>query len=110
MAEETAVASSVGWFEDTRSPVRRMKVSWHPDEAVVVVSLWQDERCTGTFRMAPADAPALIHLLVDSLADRPVGGPPPPMPRRGMRARLEGLWRRPSPPPPLAPVIPIRAG
>lgn len=105
MAESAAVASSVAWFEDVRTPVRRMKVSWHADEDVVVLSLWQGERCTGTFRMAPSDAPGLIHLLVDSLADRP-RHPMPPAPSGGLRARLAAWWR--SGRVPLAPVIPIR--
>jgi len=51
------------WFFDTRSPVRRMGVSAHPVDATMVISLWQGDVCTGTFRLPATDAARLISTL-----------------------------------------------
>jgi hypothetical protein len=66
---EPAAARGVGdqWFTDDRGVVRRMRVAWHPERGVVVLSLWQGDGCTGTFRLPIADAPRLIALLADDL-------------------------------------------
>ena len=55
------------WFSDTRTPARRMGISTHPDTGVVVISLWNGEECTGTFRLPMADAAAVIGVLADGL-------------------------------------------
>jgi hypothetical protein len=57
------------WFVDDRSPVRRMQVAWHPSERLVILSLWQGDTCTGTFRLPIEDAPQLMHVLVDALGN-----------------------------------------
>jgi hypothetical protein len=57
------------WFLDDREPPRRLQVTHHAQSALVVFSMWQDEVCTGTFRLPVADAPAMIELLVAGLAD-----------------------------------------
>jgi hypothetical protein len=101
MGEGLPVASSVEWFSDDRAPVRRMKASWHSEVGVVVLSLWQGDHCTGTFRLPIADAPGLMHLLVDALAEAP--RPPEPPARTRPWQRLVGLMRRRRPP--LAPVL-----
>lgn len=67
-------------YLDARGDERALRVSWHPEAAdgVVVLSLWQANVCTGTFRL-PVDAvPDLIDTLVDVLRDQR---------RRGMPAR-----------------------
>lgn len=51
------------WFYDTRSPTRRMGVSTHPIDATIVISLWQGDACTGTFRLPVAEAAHLISTL-----------------------------------------------
>jgi hypothetical protein len=57
------------WFSDTRSPVRRMGVSAHPVDSTVVISLWQGDVCTGTFRLPAQDAGRLISTLAYGMAE-----------------------------------------
>ena len=64
------------WFSDTRTPVRRMAVSSHPDQGVIVISFWQGDTCTGTFRLPIADGARLIAAVADGLG----GAAPPPPP------------------------------
>ena len=80
-----------------------MRASWHRDARIVVLSLWTDELCTGTFRLRLEDAPDLVHLLVDAMAQAPPAPPEPPVPprRTRWRGRVAHLFRRT----PLAPVI-----
>jgi hypothetical protein len=57
------------WFDDARDDSRRMEVSWHHEEGLVIVSFWAGHLCRATFRMPARDAPDLIHLLVDAVAE-----------------------------------------
>ena len=68
VAEKLTVPVARTWFVDERTPVRRMQVTRHPDRALVVLSLWQGDHCTGTFRLGVRDAPGLVHALVDGMA------------------------------------------
>ena len=47
---------------------RALRVSWHAEADVTVLSLWQGGTCTGTFRLAVEDIPDLIEALRDGLA------------------------------------------
>jgi hypothetical protein len=49
------------WFADERG--RSLRATWHPEAGVVVLSLWQADRCIGTFRVSGADAAELGELL-----------------------------------------------
>lgn len=55
-------------FLDPRGSGRALRVSWHSEADVVVLSLWQGGTCTGTFRLAVHDVPDLIDALRESLA------------------------------------------
>ncbi len=57
------------WFSDARDDGRRMEVSWHRDEELVIVSLWHGSVCRATFRLPVDEAPMLIQTLVDALGD-----------------------------------------
>jgi hypothetical protein len=46
-----------------------LRVTWHPERDLVVLSVWQDDRCVGTFRMAVQDVPRLSGLLAAALGD-----------------------------------------
>jgi hypothetical protein len=46
-----------------------LRVSWHPERDLVVLSVWQDDRCVGTFRMSVQDIPRLSGLLAAALSD-----------------------------------------
>lgn len=50
-------------FLDARGDARELRVTWHTDAGVVVLSLWRAGTCSGTFRLAIADVPALIDVL-----------------------------------------------
>jgi hypothetical protein len=72
------------WFYDARSPARRMAVSTHPDLGLLVLSLWQGERCTGTFRLPAKDGARAISTLVYGMAAALAASPPP--------SRAADLW------------------
>lgn len=56
------------WLQPTpRSDVR---VSWHDDEGVVVVSLWRDGSCVGSAPLPIAEAASLAGFLVGHLGER----------------------------------------
>jgi hypothetical protein len=67
VAEEGLVLGDRVWFADPRTPSRRLAVSSHPEAGVVVLSLWQDDRCTGSFRLPMTDAPALVAALTEGM-------------------------------------------
>ena len=52
-------------FLDSRGPGRALRVSWHGEADLVVVSLWTGSTCSGAFRMPIEDVPRLIGLLGD---------------------------------------------
>lgn len=56
-------------FVEARNPDKAMRVSWHHDAAVVVVSLWRADTCIGTLRLTPDEVPRLISTLAEGLAD-----------------------------------------
>ena len=57
-------------FFDERDDGRSMRLSYHADSAVFVLSLWRFDVCLGTFRLAADDAPELVQQLVESLAEQ----------------------------------------
>ncbi len=52
-------------FVDARGEDRAMRVNWHEEEGVVVLSLWKGAICTATFRVPATDLPALLRALTD---------------------------------------------
>ena len=67
MAEPSPLFSPRSYYTDARTPVRRMGVSAHPEQGLVVLSLWQGGHCTGTFQLPITDASGLIAELADAL-------------------------------------------
>lgn len=57
------------WFYDARGHVRRMGVSTHPADSTIVISLWQGDTCTGTFRVPAKDAARLISTLAYGMTE-----------------------------------------
>jgi hypothetical protein len=57
------------WFHDARGPVRRMGVSGHPADSTLVISLWQGDVCTGTFRLPALEAARLISTLAYGMSE-----------------------------------------
>lgn len=56
-------------FLDARGDRRALRVSWHGEAGVVVLSLWRGPVCAGTFRLAVEEVPALVDLLRAGLDD-----------------------------------------
>lgn len=68
-------------FVDARGGDRALRVSWHPEAGggVVVLSLWRENVCAGTFRLTAEQVPDMIETLVDVLrAGRPGSVPSRP--------------------------------
>lgn len=55
---------------DARGTDRALRVAWHTDgdNGVVVLSIWREDHCTATFRLAAAEVPLLVDTLVRGLA------------------------------------------
>jgi hypothetical protein len=63
-------------FLDARGNGRALRLSWHHDVDVVVLSLWRDGVCAGTFRLPKSQVNDFIDALVDGLRhDEPVHQP-----------------------------------
>ncbi|WP_036563648.1 hypothetical protein [Nocardioides halotolerans] len=54
-------------FLDSRGSERALRVSWHSEADVVVLSLWRDNVCAASFRLAVEEVPELIELLRSGL-------------------------------------------
>jgi len=54
-------------FLDARGGDRALRVSWHPEAGVVVLSLWRDDVCAGSFRLAVDEVPEMIDVLRSAL-------------------------------------------
>ncbi|WP_448624657.1 hypothetical protein [Geodermatophilus sp. URMC 64] len=89
------------WAWDTRGGGRAVRVSTHADVGLLNVSVWRDDVCVGTVRLAPADAAQLITGLSDGLAELAAARPQVPTtdePRlRELEERLTRLERRSAP-------------
>lgn len=79
------------WFYDARGHVRRMGVSTHPADSTIVISLWQGDVCTGTFRIPAKDAARLISTLAYGMTE---ASPGPPTETEVGEGRLIQLWSR----------------
>ena len=54
-------------FLDSRGGDRALRVSWHQESGLVVLSLWRDNVCAGSFRLSVDEVPDLIELLRSGL-------------------------------------------
>jgi len=74
-------------FFDVRGEARSMRLSWYADSGVAVFSIWQGNRCTGTFRLPFVD----LARMVQTLQAGPPGPAhqPPPQPGQDYSATVE---------------------
>jgi hypothetical protein len=68
MAAPLRRESNREWFIDRRAPERRLQVTWHPEHATAVLSIWNGDVCTSTFQLPIDEAPRLIAHLADGLS------------------------------------------
>ena len=66
-----ALPASGAVLADQRGDSRWMRVTWHDEVGVVVLSLWRETGCVGTVRLDRSQVPALVTALVDGLAGDP---------------------------------------
>ena len=59
---------SEAWFSDHRSPARRLHISWHGAERIIVLSIWHENRCTASFRLPVQDAGRMIAAVADAMS------------------------------------------
>jgi hypothetical protein len=50
-------------FLDARGGDRALRVSWHQESGLVVLSLWRQNVCAGSFRLSIDEVPDLIDML-----------------------------------------------
>lgn len=50
-------------YVDARNGDRALRISWHDDAGLVVLSLWRENVCAGTFRLPVDEVPELIEML-----------------------------------------------
>jgi hypothetical protein len=62
------------FFLDARGDARSLRVHWHREHGLVVLSLWRGDECTGTFRLAVDEVPQLIDALRAGLDADALGG------------------------------------
>lgn len=48
-----------------------MRLTWHHEADLVVLSLWREGTCAGTFRLSKDDVNEFIDALIDGLRDGP---------------------------------------
>jgi hypothetical protein len=53
---------------DARGGDRALRVSWHPEHGVVVLSVWRGNACVGTVQVDSSEVPHLVDVLVRGLA------------------------------------------
>jgi hypothetical protein len=67
MATARPLPASGEIFLDARGDDRALRVSWHYDTDLVVLSLWRENVCVGSFRLTVDEVPELIELLRSGL-------------------------------------------
>jgi hypothetical protein len=70
MEQVTPLPSHGSVFFDERDQGRSLRLSYHQDSAVFVISLWRFDLCLGTFRLPAEDAATFVHSLVEPLAEQ----------------------------------------
>ena len=83
MGEVLPIPRLGGVLRDARGAGRALRVSWHAEDGIVVLSLWDGAHCTGTVRLSAQDVPALIEALQLGLEPAPPIGPTGPVPVNG---------------------------
>lgn len=68
MPERSALPTRGEVVVDSRGGDRALRVSWHPEHGLVVLSVWRGATCVATVQVAAAEVPHLVEVLVRGLA------------------------------------------
>lgn len=68
MTAVSPLPDGVEYFLDARGDARALRISWHHEADVVVLSLWRGRECVSSFRLAIEEVPDLIASLREGLA------------------------------------------
>lgn len=63
MATARTLPKTGSVFLDARGGDRALRATWHQEAGVVVLSLWRDNVCAGSFRLRIDEVPELIDML-----------------------------------------------
>ncbi|MGY1779248.1 hypothetical protein [Geodermatophilus sp. SYSU D01036] len=74
----TAMPARARWVWDARDRTRAVRVSAHPAQGLVNLSIWRDDACVGTVKLRPDEVAGLVSGLTESLAELAVTPPPAP--------------------------------
>jgi hypothetical protein len=77
MTTVSPVPDGVEYFLDTRGDARALRISWHDEADLVVLSMWRGHECVASFRLAVEEVPALIGALREGLDRAYVAASPP---------------------------------
>ena len=67
MTAVSPMPDGVEYFLDTRGDARALRVTWHHEADVVVLSMWRAHECVSSFRLSVDEVPVLIAALRDGL-------------------------------------------
>jgi hypothetical protein len=73
MADSRPVPAAASIFLDARGADRALRVSWHTEADLVVLSMWRENVCVGSFRLAIDEVPDLIGFLSAGLGSAYAG-------------------------------------
>jgi hypothetical protein len=73
MAKGAPVPAAASIFLDARGADRALRVSWHTEADLVVLSMWRENVCVGSFRLAIDEVPDLIGFLSAGLGSAYAG-------------------------------------
>ena len=60
-----------GLFDDVRHDGHALRVSYHPEQQLCVVSIWRGDQCAAAVRLDRAEIPEVITGLLECLAYSP---------------------------------------
>ncbi|MPZ60718.1 MAG: hypothetical protein GEU93_05380 [Propionibacteriales bacterium] len=69
MSDVVPMPAPGGVFLDSRGSDRALRVTWHHEAGMVVLSFWRNGTCAATFRLDKADVIPFVDALVAGLAD-----------------------------------------
>ena len=73
MADTRPIPAAASIFLDARGADRALRVSWHTEADLVVLSMWRENLCVGSFRLAIDEVPDLIAFLSSGLGSAYAG-------------------------------------